>query len=418
MKYSPRIFTPTFFLNVSHTGFKYNDIIKLHSDDSLYTDIDNALKKLSKRNYISLDLQIEHFSFGVKIKKKYYVNFSIVEKMSFRFSYPKDFMLLAAKGNTQFLGKTIDLSSFGINFTHYKEFAVDIAKKVNEKLTVGIRPKLLYGLGNVFTENNNFGLYTDPTYYYLTLNSGLKINTSLPIPINVNEGQISLPKVIDSEKYWENYYKNNKNKGYALDFGGNYKLNQKITVAASVIDLGFITWKFNPQNLIIQKSEFKFEGIDINDFISKDTTKKSSNDIMLDSIQKSVNFEKTTKKYTTYLNTKIYLTGIYQLNKTSNVGLLYRGEFFNKSYHSALTFSMNDRLCRFFSATLSYSILNRSYLNIGAGICFNFGFWQLFVVTDNFYGAMFPETVKTANVFFGMNFVFGCRKYKPNYPQI
>ncbi|MDD5570448.1 MAG: DUF5723 family protein [Bacteroidales bacterium] len=420
VKYSPRIFSPTLFVNLVHTGFKYNDIIQLHPDDSLYINIDNALDKLAKKNYIALDFQIEHFSFGVKIKKKYYINFSIVEKMSFRFCYPKDFMVLVAKGNTEFLGKTIDLSGFGINATHYKEFALDIAKKVDEKLTVGIRPKLLFGLGNVTTVNNNFGLYTDPTYYYLTLNSGLKINTSLPMTIDVSEGQIKgIPKSDSTKNYGLTYFVNNKNKGYALDIGGNYKLTPKITVAASIIDLGFITWKFNPQSLIIQQSQFTFEGIDINSLFKGDSAQKASQMKKLtDSLQKCIDVVKTTEKYTTYLGTKIYLTGIYQLDKMNKVGLMYRGEFFNKSYHSSVTLSMNNRLCRFLSASLSYSIVNRSYANIGGGICLNIWSWQIFAVTDNFYGMLFPETTKTANIFFGMNFVFGCRKYKPNYPQI
>jgi len=51
----------------------------------------------------------------------------------------------------------------------------------------------------------------------------------------------------------------------------------------------------------------------------------------------------------------------------------------------------------------SYTIINRSYTNIGAGVYYNYAPVQVYLVTDNIVGLFVPDAVKYANVHFGIN---------------
>ena len=437
LKMSPNFISPTIYFRFSTTLFSINDIFKKDANDSLHINTDNALKKVGKVIYTGVTTQIERLSFGFKLNnKKDYINFTILEKFSMKLSIPKDFLSLLVNGNTQFIGKTASFNGFGINEMHYLEYGCAFAHTVNKKLTVGIKPKLLFGLSDINTYKNSFGLYTDPKYYYLTTTSGLKIRTSLPMQVNLSDGNINSIKK-DSLALL-NYYTNRQNKGYAIDLGATYKLTNKITLNASVIDLGFITWKANTQTFDNVSSQFTFEGIDISQFFNNSDTTKNSNPTkkLTDSISKSFKFTKSNGKYTTSIGTKIIFSGVYQTNANNNVGVLIRNEFYNNSIHTAFTASLNSRLGKFFSTTFSYSIFNRSYNNFGLGICFNLGFFQFYCITDNFLPFIaglrasqnnstngnnsyyIPSDMKNANLFFGMNLVFGCKKKKPNLPQI
>ena len=132
------------YFNFSNNGFKYSDLIR-HTGDSLSVDYGNMLSKLAKNNYVNAAYQPDLLSFGFRIKKNYF-SFNATEKINFSFRYPKNFMEFIWKGNGGLLGEEVKLN-FGLNFTHYREYAVGYAREVNDKLTVG--GKLKYDNGQI-----------------------------------------------------------------------------------------------------------------------------------------------------------------------------------------------------------------------------------------------------------------------------
>jgi hypothetical protein len=62
--------------------------------------------------------------------------------------------------------------------------------------------------------------------------------------------------------------------------------------------------------------------------------------------------------YTSHLTPKFFLGGTYNITEKINVGLLARGEVFQNKLHSSLTISGNTNFKKWFSASLSYSIMN------------------------------------------------------------
>ena len=383
----------SFYIGVGHSGFTYRDAIRRRSDDSLVLGMDDMIAKLGKTNYLSANINEEILSFGFKQKKNFF-NFSITEKISFRFSYPRDLILLAWKGNGQFIGNTIDFSGVGINASCYTEYALGYARDINNKIIIGGRLKYLQGQANVYTERNKANVNINEDDFAHEAQTDFLVNVSLPEDNN-NDG-------FDVVKY----LMNSPNKGYGIDLGGSYKLNDKFSFGASVLDLGYIYWKSDVRNYASSGS-FTFDGIDINQFLKSDSAGNDEIDHILDSLADIFKIEETKNSYRSLLTTKLYLTGIYSLTPHDKVGLLIRNEFFNKSIHPALTVSYNKWFFNMLSATASYSIMNRSYMNLGFGLALNLGPFQTYVLTDNFYCLLAPERTRNVNVHFGFNFIFG-----------
>ena len=391
------------YLNLSNNGFVFADLVKNGTDGSPYFDT-TFVDKLGSNNYLSTTFNTDILSFGFRVKKNYF-SFNATEKINFRFRYPKDFFNLLLKGNGAFLGQDLDLG-FALDANHYREYGLGMAREINDKLVVGGKLKYLYGMESVNTEKSNITLRTDENSYDITAKSDFRINTSFDTTFN-SITEYALKK---------------KNKGFGIDLGANYKLNNKFSFSASVIDLGFIKWASNVKNYYTDNSSFTFEGIpyDAND--TSDYTQK-----LMDSLQNAFTPKESAKSYTTYLTSQVFLGARYHINEKNFASVLLRGEFYKKSLSPSLTIAYNTQVQRWLYASASYSILNRSYNNLGFGFSINLAPLQLYVVSDNILGALvfdkyalprdsnqtqsaniyFPAHTKNLNVRFGINLTFG-----------
>lgn len=77
-----------FGFNFSNNGFRYNNLIKRRSNDSLYLDAESAINQMQSSNRILFDLEIDWFSFGVRAGSNYF-NLSIRERANINFEYSK-----------------------------------------------------------------------------------------------------------------------------------------------------------------------------------------------------------------------------------------------------------------------------------------------------------------------------------------
>ena len=380
------------YFSVSNSGFKYSDLVT-HVGDSLALDYDNMLSKLSENNYLSTAIQPDLLSFGFRVKKNY-ISFNATAKTGFSFRYPKNFMELIWKGNGGLLGEEVNLN-FGVNAFAYAEYGLGFAREINDKLTVGVKVKYLSGIANLWTEKTDISLTTDPNTYAITAKSDIKVNATYDTAMfnNVNVGNILF----------------SKNKGWGLDLGGNYKVSEKFHLSASVVDLGFINWKQGVSNYQSKNpgGSFTFEGLDLNQIINDDDTTSNVGDVIADTLTKTFQIDTAHNAYKTKLSTKIYIGGNYYLTEKINLGALLYGQFFDSKLHPGFTLSYNQRVGRWLNFSLSYSGYNRSYNNIGAGIALGNGPLQLYVVSDNVLGAIFPQNTKNIHLNFGINLTFG-----------
>lgn len=379
----------------SNSSFAWSDIVEKRKD-SLFLSLNSLLNNLNKNNFISNAVTVDILSFGFKLGKRSTFSFNVTEKINFRFQYPKDFMQFIIEGNASFGDQTAEFNGLGINANHYREYGVNFNKTLkNERLTIGLRLKYLYGMENINTETSDLEIYTDPNTYDISTNSEIKINTS-----GLSD---SIVKVGD-------YLFGRNNKGYGADFGFKYRLNEKISLNGSVIDLGFIKWNNNVTNYTSQKNQFTYAGIDIDEFILNDTSSangRNSFDRVLDSLEKAFDIEETNNSYTTSLATQIYFGGKYHLDNSTNIAALAHADFFKGKIKPSLNLSYNKKFKNYFHLSFSYTITNRTFNNFGGGLIFHPGPFQIYVMADNIVGAFKPQNAQYFQLRTGLNLVFG-----------
>lgn len=414
-------------LNVGHTGFNPHNVLSINSKDSVEFDMTAMLDQLAKNNYVNFSTSMEILSFGFKLKKKHYINFSLNEKAYMRVSYPKDMMDFIYQGNGALLGKEIQFAP-QVNASYYHDLSFGYALEYNTKWTFGAHAHLLFGVANLNFKRSDISLTTADNMFDITAQSDVLINFNVP-----EEARDTLD---NTKPDWAEFAKGTKNKGIALDLGALYKYNDKLTLGLSVTDLGFISWAGSPMNLVSRdpNGTFTYSGVDITEFLnSTDSANNAFLDNTLDSIYDIFRIDSTYNNYKTWLNSRVYASAFYQLTPKDRVTAIARTEFYNKSVHPAFQISYNRKFGKILNLTGSYSIANRSFSNLGFGMAITAGFFQVYVSTDNILAPFvwnkyqwdngngsltLPRNMKNMNFHFGLNFVFGCKPPKDYVPII
>ncbi len=387
-------------LSIRNSGFKYSDVIRHGDDDSLHIDVDNMLSKLSANNYLSVNYYPDILSFGIVADKNFF-SFNVTEKIDVRFRYPKAFMEFLWKGNGAYLDKEMKFD-FGLDFSHYREYGLGFAREINDKLSVGAKVKYLYGMENFNIKRSDISIQTASEDYAITAKANIEINSSGIISDSTS------PEFNASQ-----YAFSRKNSGFGIDLGATYKATEKFTVSASVIDLGFINWKDNPTNYVShdQNAKFTYKGFELNQLINGDSS--STKDIgktLGDSLSKIFKIDTLHNSYKTNLSSKIYIGGNYSLTEKSTVGAILFSQVFDKKFNNGLALSYDHQLAKWVNVSATYSMFNKSYTNLGLGVALKGGPVQLYIVTDNVLGMIFPQNTKSIQFHFGINLLFGKKK--------
>ncbi len=412
---------PNVHFNYSNNYLSYKDVVRLENgvptiDNST---IENAISKVKHVNYLAVESELPFLYGGYRFNDKLYLTLGIADKVDFKYSMPRDLLILAWEGNGKsLLGKTIDFTGLGVDASYYREFKIGASYKINDKLTLGISPKLLFGKANINTQKSTITWETKSDDYTYIFHTDWEVNISQPVYTIEQmdydyEGDSLIYKDTINEKISpKQVIFNNKNFGLGVDLGAIYKVNDKVNVYASIIDLGYIKWKDNPQTLKVQ-GDFVYDGYDVRPFLEQnDSLNQANADNYRDSVIHIFEPSLQKDKYVTYLTPKFYIGGTYQWKEYLGFGMLARFEMYKYILHPSLTLSANSRLTKWFGATLSYTMMNNSYTNIGLAFIFKLGPVQWFLASDNFWGFIWPQSARNVNLRMGINLKFGCKKYE------
>ena len=429
--------------SIFNTGFSMGDIFYNNADSIMMPDVDNAIAKMSSQNFFILNGSTDLIFVGLK-KGNNFFSLNVTEKLDFTFNYPKDLIVLAMEGNgNRLLGKRASLDGLGFDFTHWREYAVHWVHDVHHKFSYGTRLKYLYGMENFTTDVSYMGIETDQNSHALKFDMAFDFRTSgLPkimidgdIPaiggLNTKDSSIMQESGF-SPGYINNYLFNRKNRGFAIDLGFNYHINDKLLLEASVLDLGFINWKSYTANSKLEAWDYEYDGIDnpISIF-GEGSSVEFLKGVLEDSIEEDLknNYSYSNENYRTALRTKIYLSMEYIVDHNNFVSLSLYNSFVRGIWRRGMGVAYNYHLGNFLSATASYSIYNRSYSNFGLGVSINLGPVEIYCLTDNIlaFGTLNPrenfisnnsstsinidaKKVRNGQIHFGLNLTFGREK--------
>ncbi len=411
-------------IDAGNNRLSLTDVIMKHpTEDSLITflhpdaefDSQDFLSKIDENNFFYEDFRTDLLSFGFRVNS-WYFSFNLSEKFSSAINYPKDLMTLAIEGNRGFINQNADLSYLGVNSSFYREYGIGVSKEINQKLSVGIRGKVLFGHANVSSDfnDNNLSLYSSRDSIYL--NADATVYTSSPLIATTNDDGdfdgFEVPTYIEDSETDSiiDLALAHDNMGLGVDIGVYFQAMDKLSLSLSLIDLGYIKWDAKDVTKLDLKGSYAFKGVDVSDEIGENNEDTDPFDDMVDSLENSFTVSNTAKSYTTTLGTKIYVGANYAVSKKFDVGFLSRSYFYNSNLNQAFTFSANVRPFNGLSASLSYSIMNGAYNNIGFGLVLGGAPLQIYVISDNASAALWGHKSTSFNFRFGLNVAFGCRK--------
>ena len=395
------------YIKLLNSGFDYNDLIHPGTGklaDSLIIDIDNVKSRLGKKNYLSAEVSVPLLGFGFWSGRSNF-SFEVSFKNRTNLAYPENIVALTG-GNGDFIGlnNSAKIDRFGPDTYTYYEIASGWSRKMTHRLTLGAKFKILSGLAAIQKKRSNINLVTADTTYAMSIKTDFNYNISAPVKFSYDkDGLIS---EVNYEGSGSDFVPN-RNLGLAIDFGAIYQMTDNLKLYGSITDLGFIRWGKYSTN-IFQKGEFDYSGLTLDSVWTNSDYNEF--EAWKDSLQEFIHFDHADSKFTTSLNSNIYIGASYDVTSFLNFGILSKTTLFDKSLHQAVTLSANLKPVKSFSASLSYSMMNREYKNIGFGMAYRLGIFQMFLITDNIYTAFIPKNSKVANFMFGLNLVFGCNK--------
>lgn len=378
------------------SGFSINDVFTQGSNDSLYFNSATFLSGLKEINYIDFNLQNEFLGLGLNMGDNYF-SFSATGRTFASFAYTKDFMKLLFEGNGgDNLGKRMSMDGMGLTLNSYMEYAFGFNRELNDKLTVGGRMKFLSGIMNVTTKESQLGITTDEEDYSITIDGALDLKTSGFVPFisdSIEGGSIG-SRILGFQ-----------NSGVAIDLGATYALTDRLTVNASMLDLGSIKWKEDVYNYKREDVSYTFSGVDLNRALND--TSYNFEEEFRDTISKILVAEKNNDAYRQTLPTRIIIGGQYELTDQLSINSTLFSDFSNKKYRPAFVLGGTFGLKNWLKLSMNYMAVSGNPGNIGMGVYMRGAGIQFFLNTDNILGAFNYQKAKTFHVNMGLGLAIG-----------
>ena len=347
---------------------------------------------------------------------------------------------------------TYDISNQQLNINAYAEVGLGLSRQINSRLTVGARVKALLGIGNMELKLNNVAMsanlptdaeiaqWSDANYwaglgsgaeaaardlqakfnnYHANLNVGAELKSSFKgLELKEEEGKDYVTDFdFDSGKLGIAGY------GFGIDLGASYKVLDNLTVSASILDLGFISWSksstkiasANPEPIDIQGKKYAAMVNPSNPETVVNAVNQLQNEAQgymervtngdvldYDMLQLEVADAKESRK--SRLASTLVVGAEYGFfNNKLAVGALSTTRFVQPDALTELTFSANYRPKSWFNVALSYSVIQSAGKSFGLGLKLG----PVFLGTDYMF---LGKNSNSVNGFVGVSIPLGGRK--------
>ncbi len=392
--------------------------------------LDDFLAGLGNNNSIQPQVGIKLFGLAFTVNDNLRFSLDITERANANVVFPGDILRLGIGGNEDFLGKSLDFSSFRTDMTYYHEIGIGASGNITDKLRVGGRVLILSGVASGYLRNSVATLKVNDDFTH-TLNADIAFNLSAPVTfITEDDGSIHGAEFdhsrLDGAHNVISYLAGMSNPGFGIDLGAEYRFNDMFAVSAALTDFGFIKWKRDLSQLAIDAT-FDFNGLTMQDVYDESLDFEEFLNWTIDSLQQVLELKEAPEPFTTYLPSTVTAAFSYTPVKFFTAGLLSQTRFVGKQAHQAVTLSGNLNFGNAFSTTLAYTMANRRYDNLGFGLAFRGGVAQFFALIDNVPlkwtkvtsgdgTYRLPEHWNTVHARIGLNLVFGNREKEEIFP--
>ena len=413
----------SFNATVNSSSLGFQDVVDIanNSEGDDYFMSNDFINRLENINNLNFNLSTDVLSAGW-YKGKNFWSFNIGIRNDIGASIPKSMFEFLRNMNGL---SAVDLSSLAninervdkmsLEVNSYAEVGIGWARNVTDKLSIGAKVKALLGVGNLKMNVNDISVrsgltgYEDIDWNNPSWSDINKIQGAASV--NVDATLESSSKLIElSQENGEDYIDEIEfgsfgvaGFGASIDLGVSYQLLDKLTLSASVLDLGFIKWskkytsiaKANAsQSYDLSKESDRFEFVD----------KVSSGEILnYDMLQMTVDKSAEESRKSTLSSTVVVGAEYELLGDWLAIDALYTGRFIQPETLNELTFSANLRPKDYFNLSLSYSVLQGSGKTFGVAAKLG----GLFIGTDYMF---LGKNTKNLNAYIGVSIPLNKRK--------
>lgn len=387
---------------VNSSSLGYQDVMDIleNDDDNDFYMSDSFLNRLSSTNELNLNVSTDIISAGW-YKGKNFWSFNIglrtdvgasVSRDLFEFMRDMDGLSTTDLTRLASIDETVGEQSLNLNM--YTEIGLGLARDINSKLTVGGRIKALLGIGNAELNVNGMSVQSSTSGASIAVDADLELSSRL---IEIDKATGGYINELEFGSFglagW----------GGAIDLGAAYRLTDRLTLSASILDLGFIKWSKGQTKVAKANADQSFNfsyTSDLQDFVDK----VSSGEVLnYDMLELTVD-ESSEKSRTTGLTSTVVVGAEYEL--LSNwlvVGAVYTARMAEPKTLHELTFSGTIRPKNWFNLAVSYSVIQASGKTFGLAAKLG----CLFLGTDYMF---LGSNTKNVNAYIGISIPLNKKK--------
>lgn len=395
---------------INSGNFKISDIITTEKPGIPEIDFKHFYETGNTNNFLKLSLSIPIVFVSIPLKRGV-VSFFYRENVRAFSKFKMDMIELLINGNTDPEYKNVssdEVNMFGVG---YRDFTFGYARKLNEKIDLGVHTKIMFGSAFLAVENWEYGIETSTLGDVVTLSSTGKGNLSVPAPLNLSSEKHFFS--VEGKGIAGKYFGGFDNPGLAIDLGGTFTMNDQNIFSVSILDLGGIWFRKGSWDLE-QNERVEFSGFDIANAVRypdeagtvlpidlMQSTKENIRDVYRPVADSAQFFQN--------LSPKTILHYHYKYSEKLWMGITNQSTFIKNDFWNTFTLSAMQRGANF----LVFENLNLhgiSDVSVGAGFQYEWKFGQVFMATDNLLAFYHPANNKTFSITAGMCFLLNHEK--------
>ncbi len=390
------------------TSFKLADAMVVNTAGKTLFDVSRFAAAAKDRNYATLNLGLDIFSLGFRYKSNNFVSFGMQHFSSFSGSCSDDLLKLVAEGNAGKPLVSLDNESLYIN--QFNAFYAGLSRSfLNDRLSIGVRLKMIQGIGNVQTDKTALTIKTDansnPAY-------ALSVSGNLQAEVGGIYG-MALDTTLNKD--FATNAKSNLfgfGKGVGMDIGAQFKVSDKMSISASAVNLGSITWKQDFARFIsvTGTGTFNFTGIKRNLSAEGQPTIAHDVDSVKANLEKAFTLKTSKVEYSRSLPTIFAVAASYNINDKNQVIALLRTQSLNAQRKNLIGLKYQYTPLRSLQLMGGISLVTDAPVSFGAGMVWSPGPFQLHLLADNITALTALDNNNYIQLQAGLNIVLKKRK--------
>lgn len=383
------------------------------TDDGLVSLLDSsvssadALGNLKKgANFTGFNTRLDLVSFGAYSKKdkSSFWSVDLAMRTNANFSMPYEFFEFVKAG------KASNISDIDLYMESFMDFSFGRSRYINDKLLVGVRVKMLVGIASANLNISKFNIKLDNDEWAVDAAGNMEIYG----PGITNTGNVG--DEFDFDDIEMNGF-SPAGLGAAIDLGAEYQVLDNLKVSLAANDIGFMSWREKSGVSATVAANQSFTGVEID---GGGTVTEESVEFSFDEMD--FNYAKS-ESSTRFLQANLIAGAEYSfLNELIGVSGLYTMHFWRSKTMHDVVLAANVRPISWFTAAMSYSLVNNSGNAVGLALNFSPSWFNLFLASDILLSkksAQFiPIDQSVMNVSLGLAVPLGKRSLRSKYTKL